>query len=496
MKPGPDNRVVLTVDIGSSSLRAALYSVAGDPVSTGVKLECRFTYSPDGMAVLDPDELLGLFASAVDAVVLQAKDREIIAVAVSSFWHSLLGLDGRGRPATPVYTWADRRAAVAVRRLKSRFPARTLHDLTGCPPHSSYWPAKLLWLQSEYPETYTSTSRWVSPVDYIYLNLFGRLSSGTSMASATGIFDRNSGLWSDRVMSEIGLDGSMLSGVSDEPYRGLRGNWSNRWPELSGTPWYPASGDGACSNVGSGCLGRSRIALMVGTSGAMRVAWREARAEVPPGLWCYRVDGERFVSGGALSDGGSLIEWVNRNFRVKGSAERSLSEMEPDAHGLTFLPLLSGERGPGWSDLANGVIAGLSMTTGPLEVLRAAMESVALRFALISERISGVASEDARVIASGGGLINSPVWVGIMADALGRVVEVPEVDEASSRGAALLALDSLGCLSLEDPNVRPPIARTVEPDPKAHETYRAALERQTELYAAVVSPKPEQQGEK
>ena len=159
--------------------------------------------------------------------------------------------------------------------------------------------------------------------------------------------------------------------------------------------------------------------------------------------------------------------------------------MEPDAHGLTFLPLLAGERGPGWTEGASGVVAGLSMATTPAEILRAAMEAVALRFALIAGIIADSLPGERRVIATGGGMLGSPTWRRIMADALGRPVTVSKVEEASSRGAALLALEALGEIeALEE--IEAPLGETAEPDPARHETYRAALDRQRRLYDATV----------
>jgi gluconokinase len=228
---------------------------------------------------------------------------------------------------------------------------------------------------------------------------------------------------------------------------------------------------------------------MVGTSGALRILWKAEKAETPEGLWRYRSDRRHFVSGGALSDGGNLIAWLRETLRLPGEAEteRQLREMRPDAHGLTFLPLLAGERGPNWADTASGTIAGLSMTTKPVEILRAAMEATALRFALIAEKLDAAFPEGAggrAVVASGGGLLHSRAWAGIMADALGRPVTLSGVPEASSRGAALLAAEALGGPRIEDTTA--PLGETIEPDKERHATYREALERQRRLYEAVL----------
>ena len=72
---------------------------------------------------------------------------------------------------------------------------------------------------------------------------------------------------------------------------------------------WPALGDGACSNVGAGCVGRGRAAVMVGTSAAARACTRRLGG-ARPGLFFYRLDERRFCEGGALSDGGNLHAWL------------------------------------------------------------------------------------------------------------------------------------------------------------------------------------------
>jgi gluconokinase len=265
---------------------------------------------------------------------------------LSTFWHSVLGVDRRGAPITPVFTWADRRAADAARELRERLDETAIHRRTGCVLHSSYWPAKLLWLSRSHPEAFEASERWMSPGEYLHLRLFGDAWASTSMAAGTGLFDQNREVWDGEVLRALPVGDEQLSHISDEPARGLLDEWVRRWPSLAEVPWFPAVGDGVCSNVGSGCTGQERLALMVGTSGAMRMLWRADSVEVPEGLWCYRSDPKRFVSGGALSDGGNLVTWLRETLRFPKSEniEELLAKMEPDAHGLTFLPLLAGER--------------------------------------------------------------------------------------------------------------------------------------------------------
>jgi gluconokinase len=163
--------------------------------------------------------------------------------------------------------------------------------------------------------------------------------------------------------------------------------------------------------------------------------------------------------------------------------------MEPDSHGLTVLPFLAGERAPGWAGHARGAIDGLSLATTPLEILRAAMEAVAYRLFLVFEMLRPLVPGDPLVVASGGALLRSPAWLQIVTDVLGRPVAACGVAEATSRGAALLALEALGAVrDLEEiPHF---IQSPYLPDSRRQARYRRAIERQQELYAKLITPSP------
>ena len=157
------------------------------------------------------------------------------------------------------------------------------------------------------------------------------------------------------------------------------------------------------------------------------------------------------VEGGSLSDGGNLHAWLEQTLR---DASGSLADRDPSSHGLTFLTLLGGERSPGWHQHAKGAVHGLTFDTTPLDLRQAALEGVAFRFAEIADLLAEVEE----IVATGGGLLGDPDWLQIMADALGRPVTTSAVQEASLRGAAVLALERIGVageLAPLGPVVRP-----------------------------------------
>ena len=224
---------------------------------------------------------------------------------------------------------------------------------------------------------------------------------------------------------------------------------------------------------------------MVGTSGAMRVAYAgEPPKKIPDGLWCYRIDRKRVVIGGALSDGGGLFHWLKEHLKLPNDAEAHIAKRAPGAHGLTFLPFLAGERSTGYHESAQGAVLGLTSATDSVDILHAALESVAYRFAEILEQLNKVVTIT-EIIASGGALRESPVWAQIIADVLGRDLSMNSVQESSSRGAVLLALESIGKINeiklLSTANYRKTMT-----DQNRSDLYRMARKHHTDFYKLLI----------
>jgi gluconokinase len=491
---GSKTAAVLALDIGTSGVRASLFDESGLELD-GETIRTRHTFSRIGdLAVTDADVIFDLVTETIDTLFSRPYHAasQIQLIAISCFWHSLMGVNAEGCATTPVFTWADTRAAGTIKELQSRFDEMAVHSRTGCRFHPSYWPAKLLWLRSTDPQTVDKTNCWLSFGEYVVLRLSGQTEASVSMASGTGLFNQRLLQWDRELCEGLSIPGSNLPDISStgQACGQLRIEYVARWPMLGEARISPPIGDGAANAIGSGCTTRERIALMIGTSAAMRVLYEgEPPSELPKSLWCYRADRDRVVVGGALSDGGSLHHWIKEMLLLDGGSEAleaALEELEPDAHGLTVLPFWGGERSTGWSPNARGAILGLTLHTETLEILRAAMEGIAYRFALIARDLDPVAPA-ASIIASGTALRSSPAWTQIIADVLGRSLLVSETQEASARGAALLALEAAGKIqSITDLPVG--VRRTCEPNMSRHLIYQKALERQQQIYERVIGP--------
>jgi len=454
-----------------------------------VKNERSLESTDDGGAEIDADEAFKQVVTAIDSVLKKSKSvsADIEYVAASSFWHSLVGIDVKGKPTTKVFGWADTRSREQTAELRRKVNEIEVHNRTGARFHSSFWPAKLLWLRKDFSKTYAKTEKWLSFSDFVMMSLCGKAVTSVSMASGTGIFDIRKCVWDQSLLKFLKLKNDNLPAIvdSDSVSFQLNGEFAKRWPRLKNAMWFPAIGDGAANNIGAGCMKKSKAALMIGTSGAMRVAYKgEPPAKIPSGLWCYRIDRKRVIIGGALSDGGGLYGWLKDNFRLREDddhTEEEIAKRAPDAHGLTFLPFLAGERSTGYHESATGAILGLKTSTDKIDIVQAALESVAFRFAKIFEQLNGVL-KITEIIASGGALRESPVWTQIIADVLCRNMSLPDTREASSRGAVLLVLETIGKIeSIEE--IPTPNGKLFAFIKFRHIIYEKAKKRQDEIYS-------------
>lgn len=474
-------------------MRAALYDSNGNVLpETMVKNERQLTQTGDGGAEIDAPEAFAQVERAIDEVLKKAAKvkGEIEYAAASSFWHSLLGIDKNGKPTTKVFGWADTRSRKHVAALRESLDETQTHNRTGARFHSSYWTAKLLWLRKEQPKVFQKTSKWLSFSDFVWLKLFGESRTSVSMASATGIFDIRKCVWDEELLSFLNVEADNLPEIvgEDEQTFQLNETYAKRWTKLKNARWFPAIGDGAANNIGANCVKKERVALMIGTSGAMRVAYEgEPPDTIPDGLWCYRIDRRRVLIGGALSDGGGLYRWLKDNLKLNGTddaIENEIASNAPDAHGLTFLPFLAGERSTGYHENASGAVLGLTSATSSIEIVQSALESVAYRFAEIFDRLNDVVKIK-EIIASGGALRESPVWTQIICDALDKKMSLPNVREASSAGAVLLALEALGKIK-NIADLKTLKGTTFAPNAAKHKIYKKARGRHEKFYNQLI----------
>ncbi len=493
MPVSPDP-LVLAVDIGTSSIRTALFDLRGRRLARSlVQHEHSVTHSPAGAAELDPATLERGFLHCLDRTLPHARRRPVVAVGTSCFWHSLVGTDRRGAALTPIYTWADARCRGDAARLRAELSERDYHGRTGCMLRASYWPAKLRWLAREKRGLFRRVKGWQSPAEWLLGKYCGNGGDvcAHGMATGTGLYNPSTLAWEDDLLELCGLRPSQVPAVS-EGSLGLRSAYARRFPQLAEAQWWPAIGDGAAGNLGSGATRAGRAAINVGTSAAFRVMREGQTAKSPFGLFAYRVDARRFVVGGAVSNAGNLRAWCRRELNLPPS-DRALDDALAARPGpvasLVTLPFWSAERAPTWCEELSGIIEGFSQNTTALDLLQATTEGVYHRLAAIADAsLPGKTarhgkktrpSPETQIIVSGG-ILKSAHLLQRLADVLGRAVFPSTEPEASLRGAAVYALEKMGAPGWAD-DTPPDVGSLVRPRARYARQYSHERTRQQRL---------------
>ena len=489
---------VLAIDIGSSSIKAALfdsraYRIEGTEFQDHHPLHS----TSDGAAEESCVHIVERVEAAIDSVLERAGDasKEIVGVGVDTLASTLIGVDKHGQPLTPIYTYADTRSRDYVKDMRANLDTHAVYQRTGCPQHTAYLPAQIRWLQNICPEIVRLVYRWLDVGTFLYTRWFGKkdIPTSYSIASWTGLLDRHRMCWDEELLHYLSISVDSLSPLSAYSHfqTGLAQPFATRWPILSGIPFALGVGDGVASNVGSGCVAPNRVALSVGTTGAMRVFLPYEVGNIAPGLWVYRV-GKYSLLGGAFSEGGNFFVWANDTLKLPPVEEldAELSSLPPDGHGLTMLPFLAGERSPGFSDSVGATITGINTSTTALEVMQVGLESIAYRFGLVGGLLQQSVNPESKIIASGGAIINSRFWLQMMSDILQQPLDVCTEKQATSRGAAILALHALNIWPALD-TVLPELGDNYEPDHERAFIYQRGLERHQRLYGSMLRPTSE-----
>jgi gluconokinase len=484
--------LVLAIDMGTSSVRTVLFNRDAEPIS-GMDSRRAVTIPTQvsGAVEVDVESIMEAVCECLDELMIKAGDlgKSIVGVGVCTFVTNILGLNDHWKPVTPLALYSDTRPEPFVNQLRSLLDEEAYHQRCGVRLHTSYWPAYLFWRLRTNQEEFSRVKHWMSLGDFLALSFFGKASATYSSASWTGLLNRQRLEWDSELLNILQMEEAVFSPLIDihQPLHGLLPDFARRWPMLKDIPWLPAVGDGASANLGSGCFSSGQVAVTIGTTSAVRAVIAGESPVVPPGLWCYRVDRQRSLVGGAMTEGGSLYAWETRllNWPAGTNYEQVIASVTADSHGLTFLPLLGGERCPGWVVGARGAVMGLSFATTPADLLRAGIEGVTYRIGLIYDRLRNTLPGEPVVVACGGALLHSSAWMQILADTLGCPIHPARIAETSARGTAILVLEVLG-LQHSGINENSIDEKVFYPDEKRYKIYRQAMQRQQAMYEKLI----------
>lgn len=502
----PDSRsgadVVLGVDLGTTATKVVALDASGHTLTTrtvGYDLDS----APDGRAEQDPDAIRAAAGEAIAAATADVRSagRHVAGLSFSTAMHGLLALDEHGRPITQVLTWADTRAATQAERLRLSPEGRELHRRTGTPIHPGFPLSKLLWIRDEHPEWLERAESWCSAKEYVIAWLTGELATDVSVASGTGLYAIERGRWDEGALARVGITADSLPRLvaTTDVVGQVRPEVAEALGVPSGLPVVAGGGDGPLANLGVGAVRPGVAACSIGTSGALRVPVKGPGIDPDSGCFCYAVAEDLWVVGGAITNGGLVLEWgselllddptpikdAETEAETLARAADLAASVPAGAGGLVMLPYLLGERAPHWDAVPRASVVGLTRDHGRAHLLRAGMEGVCLQLRWVLESICA-SGHGVETIRATGGFARSATWRQTLTDVLDTSVGFPEGTEGSGAGAAVLGLVGLGLIddiAAAEDFVR--IAETREPLPENVRRYGELFGVFTDLYAAL-----------
>lgn len=489
--------IIIAVDMGTTSTKALAVDGRGTVRAAHAAGYPLYTPGP-GRAEQDPDAIFEAVTACIEHVVKGggfAPD-DIAGVTFSSASHSLIVLDGEGRPLSPSVTWADQRSAPQAARLLQDGSGKAIYARTGTPIHPMSPLVKLLWFREEAPDVWNRARQFVGIKEYVLLRLFGEAVTEYSMASGTGLFNLYTLDYDADVLEMTGVDRAQLPRIAPttDKVSGLSRSMAERLGLMPDTPFVLGAQDGVLANLGIGAMEEGVFAVTIGTSSAVRTATGKPVLDPDGRLFCYALTPEDWIVGGPSNNGAVAVRWMAERLYPGRALEDVLplaEKVPPGADGLLFAPLLAGERAPHWDPLAKGAMIGLTLAHREAHMLRAAMEGVLFQVAAIAGQIRRT-GRPIREVRASGGFARSALWCRMLADVLDTPVIVPPSVESSALGAEKLARYALGGAKRPPWRVAgghavPAGSAVYRPDPESAAKYREILPLYMQLYESTRS---------
>jgi gluconokinase len=465
----------LGLDIGTTSVKSIAFSREG-------KTLCEHSISypikhpfPD-WSEQDPEEIVKAVFNTVENILRDLSPHIPQVCSFSSAMHSLIAVDQAGNAISPSIIWADNRAKQIAAGIHQDKLAQTYYKLTGLPVHAMSPFCKLQWLKINQANIFNKAFKFIGIKEYVFFKIFGIYVVDASIAAATGLMNLETRQWDPWILEQIGLSIKKLSDIveTDRIFSS-----SGIFPLLKNVPFVIGGSDGAMANLGATDEEESMV-ITVGTSSAARVIVSKPQIDPEMRTFCYYLDKQHWLVGGASNNGGIILQWLHEDFfhskeKVNDFIEQAVS-VKAGADGLIFLPYLLGERAPIWNSDARGVLFGLQIEHRQADMIRASLEGIIYCLFAISQPLFQK-TEISKIYATGG-FARNELWLQILADIFNLPVLVCETIENSAWGAAKCGMRALG-LPI---SAKPVVSKKYYPDTTTRPVYAKGFQKFQRLY--------------
>ncbi len=482
------------IDASTQSVKAIAWTVDGQPLAEG-RASLSLSQPQPGHAEQDPDAWWDAACTALRSLTASVDPAGIDGLAISNQRETVALLDEAGRPIAPATTWLDGRAVTTYRELAASFGAERLHAISGRPPDVIVVVYRLHWLTRHRPDLLARAHSIVDVHGFLARHLTGRATASHTSADPFGLFDIVERRWSEPLLDHLGIPLAKLPPVAapGAPIGRVTPDAAARTGLRPGTPLYAGGGDGQCAGLGVNAMRAGAVYLNLGTA-VVAGTWspdpilsRNWRTVVSPTGGYFL---EHVQRGGAF-----FVNYVVDTFaggRADATVFRRLeagaSALPVGSEGLLVCPYIAGCMDPHWNPGARATVTGLGAHHTTAHLYRAALEALTLEAAraIHAMRDAGVATDEVLVI---GGGADSPLWLRMIADAVGVTTCRSLSNEASALGAGIIAAVGAGWHATlgEAAAAMTRVADRIEPDPASRATWDRLSRRQAAVYEATLA---------
>jgi len=441
-----DNALLLVLDAGTTSTRAMLFGRDGRPRGLA-QAELTQHYPAPGRVEHDAAEIRDrTIACAREMVAKAGGAGRIAAIGITNQRETVVAWDREtGDPLSRAIVWQDRRTADTCARLRREGAEPLVQAKTGLLLDPYFSGTKMRWLIDEVPavaEAARAGRLALGTVEsWLVHCLTGHFLTDASNASRTLLLALGGAEWDHELCALFGVPVEALPRVTD-----MLGDFGTTHHDLfdGGIAIRGLAGDQQAATIGQGCLAPGEVKATYGTGAFVLASTGEAQPRSghrllgtvltqQAGKRAYALEGSVFVAG-------SLIKWLRDTMGLVTSAEETaaLAASVPDSGGVVLVPALSGLGAPHWRPEARAAISGMSFSTTPAHVVRAALEAMAYQ----THDLMAAFEADRAPWASlriDGGMASNDWMAQDLADVLGIPVERPEFVETTALGAGMLA---------------------------------------------------------
>jgi glycerol kinase len=445
---------ILAIDQGTTSSRAILFETGADgglkPLRTAQE-EFPQLFPRPGWVEHDPEAIWASVMSTARAALDGAGG--VAALGITNQRETTLAWDrDTGRPLHNAVVWQDRRTAPLCEALRAEGLGEAVAARTGLLIDPYFSATKLAWLLDEVEGARAAAEAGRLLFGTVDSFLVWRLTEGrvhatdATNAARTMLYDIRAGRWDEELCARLRVPAAMLPEVRDSA-----GDFGETTLLGGRLPIRGVAGDQQAATVGQACFAPGMMKSTYGTGCFALLNTGETFVPSRHRLLttvAYQLEGRpTYALEGSIFVAGAVVQWLRDGLGLIDRAERSqeLAEAADPGQDVVMVPAFTGLGAPHWDAEARGAIFGLTRGTGPAEIARAALESVAFqtRDLLDAMRRDWPDAGEA-VLRVDGGMTASDWTMQRLADLLGAPVDRPAVRETTALGAAWLAGHAAG----------------------------------------------------